>query len=1186
MNTKIEHIHDFLENVKDKRSLFERILDDIEDGERLNNGDDKHIVYYLQLSEESKSREMDYWANNIRKYTHLYVYAMLFNWEEQWADDEIIKIWLDSIQRDYSDQIASEIAEFKTEDTCNIPSIVLREMEFISDAFQWKYAKEIPTFTETQKQNIEEYRQNYCRYIKLINDEKHEDTAKCIDKYLSYCMTIDDVYKSTKCLTSFLFHLSGSDHASMDIETMLKTISAESCGVDKIRQILIKGEKQFPLDIVKMAIYSKPKIDGQSKNNSVGIDSNSSAKATLARYAEDFEILKKNSQFVDLISQLTISSFIREKIINDKSVEALCSDDLDAAALRKETFDDIKKLQHAIIDTIVKKQKILNTNLDCSVKDFGQAKIDLCDLAKKESNSLKPINEITHPLLINDPQFLSHLDHLSEIEENCSAERYRILIMGEYQSGKTTFIDAINGMHIGAIGNGNTTSAVPIEISYSEERNVIPLFKRKEDLLGLLSSIQKYIKDFSVANFDLDNVEERNALYEKVDDFRHDKDNCPKVKEPGLKTLAICSLILKYYGDEKLENIKSGSVQLEKIATFSSFPERIETRWYKKGGDNFSFEEAVFAFVRKFQCFIPSENLKSLNCTLVDSPGLFSNDYDTKITEEEMKNANAILYLLPYDKEVGKDTCGSLYILRNDHPNFLRKLFLVNNRSFVDKKNFYETNREVIKEMFGPAMELYKIDARLAYLGTLKESYDNNKLSRDEITNFILSCQNATEEENPEDDVSAYFNSFLEAWDDCIYPYKRFLRSVNTPTPKDVVERSKLLIVLRKLLEFIETNMVYSIIVSEGIHKLYKELDSMRKGLILQYVKPYLIKKTNLEKEWENRFDVSSKFSKSAKRIVNRHFFEDIDGTPSLHQRLSRIAYSTVFTEDSIDLMIISICKKIYNNKWSLAKCGKNKTKIEKLITPEITKLFSDFISNRIKGNWNDLLQNGQNQILSDAFISEIKLIETELDSLWQDLFANDDDFISSRNIYFELSKDASNITMGVPQNKSANFSTGSLPLMGAILNDIATITTAILVFLTPTIVSIALAVTSNPAGWVVGGVATILAGGYYAITGDDWMETKFIKSQAPIIKKEISDKGLGDTLYKLIEKEMKISLEKYAAYLEVNIKRMSDERDIALSTPEEEKERKCYASLKELIEINENISDYVEFCNRHIDYA
>lgn len=958
-----------------------------------------------------------------------------------------------------------------------------------------------------------------------------------------------------------------------------------------IEQLLLKvNESIIPSGMIKLAICLRIKTSLFANTETVSQNNQDEiVKCVLDKAADDFDILRKNQSQLEYIDQLSLASHIRDAIVNDERVTKLCTVSDDATSLRKKILDDIKMFQLSIIDSVLKNDKFLNTNLDGSVNDFNHAKKNLCNLAKKELDSSKPINNNRHPLLLDDPQFLSHIDHLSEVVENCSNERYRILIMGEYQSGKTTFIDAINGKHIGAIGNGDTTSAVPIEMTYAEEANVIPLMKSKKDLTELLSSIQKYIEDFSIDNFDLDNKNDRDTLYEKLNVLRYDKEKCPKVKEPGLKVLAICALILKYYGNEQLKGLTSDSVKLEQIAMFSSFPERVETRWRKKGADDFSFDEAVFAFVRKFQCFIPSDNLRQLNCTFVDSPGLFSNDYDTQVTEKEMKEANAILYLLPHDKAVGEDTCGSLYILRNNHPNFLRKLFLVNNRSFIDQKRFYETNREVVKEMFGPAMELYKVDARLAYLGSIKDSFDNNKLSDDEKNNFILSCQNATEEENPEENVSMNFNNFMEAWDYCIYLYKRTLLHCDSdkmPMAKDVIDRSKMSNILKKLLAFIENNMVYSLIVSEGIHKLYNELESIRKSLILQYVKPYLVDKINLENEWENRFCIASEFSESAKPIINKHFFEVIDETPSLHNRLSKIAYSTIFPEDSIDLMIVSICRKIYSLKWKIARCGRNKSRIKDLITPEVNKLLDNFITDRIKEHWNDLLLNGQNQVFSDPFISEIKLIEVELDSLWKDLFANDDDFLSARNIYYEVSKDTSKLTIGVSENDVKDFSTGSVPLMGPILNEIAAITAGILALLTPTILSIALAVTSNPLGWAVAGAAAILGGGYYAVTGDDWMETRFIKSQAPKIKKKLSEQELNKKLNDLIENEVKKILTEYASGLCINKKRMNDEHDVALSTPEEEKENNCYASLKEIVDINDYISDYVKFCNLHIDYA
>ena len=148
-NNSLNHIHEFLYK-EDDFSLVEHILDDIYDSKRLNNGKDKHTVYYLQLSEDEKTGEYNFWVNNIRHYSHLYVYAMLFDWKELWADDEILNNRLDSIQNSFSNEIASEINKFNEEDIENVPFVVLRELKFISDAFLWNCKKEVPFFTEEQ----------------------------------------------------------------------------------------------------------------------------------------------------------------------------------------------------------------------------------------------------------------------------------------------------------------------------------------------------------------------------------------------------------------------------------------------------------------------------------------------------------------------------------------------------------------------------------------------------------------------------------------------------------------------------------------------------------------------------------------------------------------------------------------------------------------------------------------------------------------------------------------------------------------------------------------------------------------------------------------------------------------------------------------------------------------------------
>ena len=142
-NNSLDYIHEFL-NKEDDFSLVEHILDDIHDSQRFNNGNDKHIVYYLQLSDDEKSGEKKFWIKNIRHYSNLYVYAMLFNWLEQWPEDTTLKNKLDSFQTSFVNEIADEIKILNGENSEKTPSFILQKLKFITDAFLWKCAKLYP----------------------------------------------------------------------------------------------------------------------------------------------------------------------------------------------------------------------------------------------------------------------------------------------------------------------------------------------------------------------------------------------------------------------------------------------------------------------------------------------------------------------------------------------------------------------------------------------------------------------------------------------------------------------------------------------------------------------------------------------------------------------------------------------------------------------------------------------------------------------------------------------------------------------------------------------------------------------------------------------------------------------------------------------------------------------------------
>lgn len=908
------------------------------------------------------------------------------------------------------------------------------------------------------------------------------------------------------------------------------------------------------------------------------------AQVRLSNAFDSFSVLINSKDLFPIHEVLSMSSAIRDHVVNNVDITNCCNDDEKFSEERKQLLDQIQEFQLGIIVNTVKDTIDIDTDKSVIIPNYSDSNKALFDLSKKElekcscfslSNSIKESKE--------------HSATLTRIVGRGLKDEFRILLMGEYQSGKTTLVDAIIGKHIGAIGDGNTTSAVPIELSYGDNNHVHYQLKNKDSIRTLLSLTKKYIQDFSLDSFNIDNADEREELYQIINTFRHDS-NCPKAKEPGLKILAISSLILKYYGDYRLASMTCDSSDLMLIPFFTRFPKRFEARWRRKGGDDFSFEESMFAFIDSVHCSLQSERLHQLNCTIVDSPGLFSNEYDTRVTEREMLNANAILYVLPYEKEVGEDSCGSLYVLQNNYKDYLRKLFIVNNRSFCDHKHFYKDNLENIKEMFGPSMQLYKTDARLAYLGVVKKAFDKGELSEDEIIRFILSCQyESADEDDIVGNATTTSIGFIDAWDSCIVPYRLRYRWTGRPSADELIEKSNLNNVLTELLSFIEHNRAYSIIASEGIFKLYHELIAIRKSLKLRYVQPQISGRELLESTWTERISKVSLFETKARQVIEKYLFTQIGQQASLCDKLSEMAYDSVFTEDSLDRMIISICKEIYSNKRALAKCGRDEQKIKEFISPKIENIISGFIEERVN-DWNSRIQTQQELSFSDAFTKQILLIERELDLEWKAMFPKGkeelDDFETSRSIYYDVSKDTSDFSIGSSHSSGQGFTTGSVSLTGSILNELAVaiagIVSTILLFLLPTI----LAIIGNPLSWTVVGVVALFGAGYYAMTGDDWMEQKFIDKNAPKIKEKMSEQNLNGKLRGFIHNEIELLLKSYVQSVNINRIRLNDDRDIALSTPQEEIEQCCFTAVKEIITIDERLSSYKEFCEQYLVYA
>lgn len=900
------------------------------------------------------------------------------------------------------------------------------------------------------------------------------------------------------------------------------------------------------------------------------------AKEAFREAEEKYQILSETGKFLSVKEQFDLSQIISLHITTDEDLLEYCKENEEYSSKRKTLLEAIQTFQKDLIEK--KKKTSFEINLDESynVKGYQAASSALNQIAQEElENGF--ISEKNEKILSTIPECRGHISTLTDVIERLKGEVYNILIMGEYQSGKTTLMNAIIGQYVGAIGDGTVTSAVPISYTYGTEEQVKVIWRSKTRLMQILSILSTYIADADFESFDIENANERKALLNKLNLFRKDE-SCPKSSEAGCKALAICSLILSHYGTLEWRKAISSSYSFEDIPDLTRFPKNDEadfqTYWRKRGEAKFDLRTALFAFIERIECILDSDRLKELNCTIIDAPGLFSNEYDTQVTQKEMERADAILYLLPYDKQVGEKTCGSLFTIKKKIPHVTRKLFIVNNINSAErKKNFVKANRSSIEEMFDGNTKLHVLDAHLAWLGVVKETYENNNLSKSFAEEFIRSSlgNGYTGRINADD--------FEKTMVEELYPY-RLSKDVSGA---EIIARSEMMSVLQELINFIKQNKAYSIIVSNGIGKMYYEVSSIRRSLYLQRIEPFIVGHDNLVNLWKKRLERLDVFTENVKVISNDHFF---GGASPLSDRLSSIVSSRLFDDDAIKELAQKITSAIYNEKWKLAKIGKNKEKLEKFLKPIISDVVLRFITSKIS-SWNYLMKSGQDVTFSSIFNPEMALLKVKLETEWRTLYFDDSEFHNSNvmNKYLVVPLSTQSFAMreqkeGASQNISLKQNSLAPYLLGDLMATIIGIVGIIIMVAIPSV----LAIVSNPIGWLAGLVLGSGAAIYAAVEGADALEKKFVQKIAPDVLDKLKESDVQGTLRGIVRMEMKNILNGYIDTLKVDKKLMENNGTIATSTPGAELADNCSSALETTEEIDSQLSKYGNFIFTHLE--
>ena len=1164
MNTK-KNIEQYLDEVSNDVSLIERILDDIRDSRRLNSGGHKNVVYYLFSEDNTKDDPTcNFWIDNIIDYYHLYIYAMLYNWNEVWNDSILIKNRTANFITSFSYEIEEEIKKFDQKDKTIIPQSILQEIQFIKDVFQWKCKKEVPHFTEEKGNNIASNQSIYNRYINLIKDDSQEDIANNIVKCLEFCLIIDKVSNKSCSLTSFIKYLSGTGENNEDFDTMLKTISAERWGIDSIRQIIINRKEEIPAVLIKLAIYSIS-IFNREKNTSKADEQSQDTveyvREIINRASEDINILKNYQNSLEIIDQLRLASFIRDYLVQNEIVTLVCDQESSLGEMRNKNIDEVSKIQYDIIYglnnntfSVIYKHK--------EIKDYPSAKKKLTELVSREIKNISDFIKADHDVSQLCTVFSDHLETCKSIISNCNNDKYVVLLMGEDQSGKTTTLNAFGGgRKIGTIGKGDKTSAVPLALSYADEESVTPIWKEKEDLLEDLSHIQLYMPvDMNKVN--IDDAQTRDDLQAKIEIIRRGIEmkefDLPK---GDLQFLALSSIILGFWDSIDLEQLKNKEISINDVPQLTRFPEEMNDRWRKSGLKTFKkIEEVAFVFIKKIECRCPSEVLKEMNGVILDCPGLSASAYDTLVTENAMKEANAILYLFPRAKASGEQIEDSLDKIKKLYPDFHSKLMFANNLQYSDQnsRSILAANRNTVKQKFGDDYELYSYDARNAYLGQIKRSSDLGVLDP--------YSKNAFVDDHCFIDLHGgkhYYHDFDEAWYVLSQPFK---------TSEEAINDSEFNKLTSTLVSFIENNKAYSIIISNGLGLLKSELLNIKSHISLSYIEPYLKDKDELEKQWNKREELLLKFESIASQKINEALFES-----SLEKELSDSIYEKLFSEEFFDSLSKDICNILYDNVKTLKELKDNKEEFEKYTNAIASDRINNMVQQRISF-CNGLLYSNQDKDFQKYFIQKIDAFVDNMDIIWDEkFFSNDLLFKGLRSKYYSIPKDTSKFTLSVKE------------LLFDVSTDEENVSSSVMIKKIGEYTGGAIGIggygaffyscaVSGPIGWIIGGL-TLCVGGLYLIVGfDEYSKKRFIKKMSPGLKKQLAE-GLGKALRPIISNNIHQLFDQFISDLKVEKKAFSQDKDFSMARKDNpDLESNCFNAVKVMKRIDEQIGLYDHF--------
>lgn len=892
---------------------------------------------------------------------------------------------------------------------------------------------------------------------------------------------------------------------------------------------------------------------------------------------EKFDILKNTYPIVGLRGSLEAAAALRHNVTNDKEIIEACNTFPEESQNRKKFLDEITLW----IDDVICKSSEMPEEINLSeshVKSFTDAKKAMVEMIEREQ-AKQLFDEAESPkLLENVAECRKHANTICRVAENCKNGQFLALILGDFQSGKSTTIDALcDGRHISAIGDGTATSAVLVMVSYDKEESIKIYWRTKEQFVPIFDRIKRVMPEYDWVSFDLDKKDERIKLVNAIDNVRQSIRE-KNLNQDDIRFLMLSDIILRFYCTENLNEKKSSLQSLSNVSDITRFPKNGETKWIKDGAKCFSLDESIFIFIDSVSCTTPSETLRKLNCTVIDSPGLFNSAYDSMVTESAMVAAHAIIYVLPYHKGIGQDVCGSLYAIKDRHKDVHKKLFIVNNVDSLKDNTFVESNRAFIKEQFGPEKEVHVYDAKVSYLTQLKSRYDMGLATSADYAH-LMHARLKTPIGIPRE---LHFKTFGETLAFYMSPYEKYYGPFNDHSIETYLKGSGFVNMVDALKSFIETNEAHAIILSNGLIPMRDELMSIYRELGKRYIEPYAKSHEEMVSIWKTRIANAKVFQQITDNVTRSQLFGS-QNSESLCCRISQEEYNRIFSSDFYEEMAREIAYVLYDNKGQLLvtktlfKKDKDlfKKRFGDIVYPLISDRLTSMITHRIKYAL-EMIETGQDSIIENMFVPVTRNIRMELEKEWNHLYKSDSGF--KMNDYMTVPDNLKNCVVKkdstAPGTDIMSSGTIGLTLLGGLILRISAVVAGIAAMIAGYIGAILCDPTGMSQTTAIILFALLGIGGMFINSfAPDWLRDKFANALQDMVLPKLKEQG--PTGFKdIVSSQISLILKRYADGRTVDIQKMENERDVALA-PDPNQEELCFRAteLRNMLAIQ--VSEY-----------